>query len=413
MQLGKYSFGTGDRFGRQGVAQLRALIRAKDYGIDLIPVWNKSNREHQIIGTSPSDVRIEADQSVKLLAYDGPYFVDADHINSDTFRRFVEPSDFFTLDVAAYIGKSADQDLLQKFRGLLEPLTGTLNVKGLFEPLVLTKSTLDSILQNYLLAVLEAGKLYRKIVSLKGEYRFIAEVSMDEVPTPQTPLELLVILKLLAIESVPVQTIAPKFSGRFNKGVDYVGDTSNFRTEFEADLLVINHAIEEFGLPGDLKLSIHSGSDKFSIYPIIGEMIRKYDTGIHIKTAGTTWLEEVIGLALGDTESLEMVKDIYHEALSRQAGLCAPYADVIDINPDQLPADISGWSGVQFSEALLHNPDSQTYNLNMRQLLHVAYKLAAEREQNYLAALDRNKEIISKQVEENIFDRHIRRLFNL
>ena len=88
-----------------------------------------------------------------------------------------------------------------------------------------------------------------------------------------------------------MQTIAPKFTGRFNKGVDYVGDLDQFAREFEEDLLVIDFAVKEFGLPKELKLSVHSGSDKFSIYPIIAEAIAKYDKGIHLNTAGTTWLE--------------------------------------------------------------------------------------------------------------------------
>ena len=129
---------------------------------------------------------------------------------------------------------------------------------------------------------------------------------MDEVPDPQTPVELFFILKMLASENIPVQTIAPKFSGRFNKGVDYVGDPQKFAEEFESDLMVIDFAIKEFGLPENLKMSIHSGSDKFAIYPHIGSIIKKYDKGIHLKTAGTTWLEEVIGLAESGGEALDI-----------------------------------------------------------------------------------------------------------
>ena len=89
-KIGKYSFGVGDRFGHQGKAQLKALIAAKEQlGIEIIPVWNKSNREHEIIGTEPSEVRIEADNAVKDLGYTGDYFVDADHINFSNVERFV------------------------------------------------------------------------------------------------------------------------------------------------------------------------------------------------------------------------------------------------------------------------------------------------------------------------------------
>ena len=90
---------------------------------------------------------------------------------------------------------------------------------------------------------------------------------MDETDEPQRPEELLFILAAIAAENIPVQTIAPKFTGRFNKGVDFAGDVGRFNREFEADVCVIKSAVEAFGLPEDLKLSVHSGSDKFSFIP--------------------------------------------------------------------------------------------------------------------------------------------------
>src|SRR6202044_1502107 len=99
----------------------------------------------------------------------------------------------------------------------------------------------------------------------KGEGKFVSEISMDETDSPQTPVELLIILAAIADEKIPIQTIAPKFAGRFNKGVDYVGDVKQFSKEFEEDLAAIAFAIQRYGLPNNLKLSVHSGSDKFSI----------------------------------------------------------------------------------------------------------------------------------------------------
>ena len=162
------------------------------------------------------------------------------------------------------------------------------------------------IAYKYLYATQQAAKLYRYIAGKKGADNLVPEVSMDEVAEPQTPVELFFILSMLASENLPLQTIAPKFTGRFNKGVDYEGDIRQFEKEFEEDLLVIDFAIKKFGLPENLKLSVHSGSDKFSIYPIMGKLIKKYHKGIHVKTAGTTWLEEVIGLAASGGEGLEM-----------------------------------------------------------------------------------------------------------
>jgi len=89
-------------------------------------------------------------------------------------------------------------------------------------------------------------------------------VSFDEANSPQTPAELFFILAALAREQIPVATVAPKFTGEFLKGIDYVGDIKQFTREFEEDLAVLAFAKQTFGLPRSLKLSIHSGSDKFS-----------------------------------------------------------------------------------------------------------------------------------------------------
>ena len=238
---------------------------------------------------------------------------------------------------------------------------------------------------------------------------------MDEVPRSQTPVELFFILKMLASENIPVQTIAPKFSGRFNKGVDYVGDPQLFAKEFESDLMIIDFAVKEFGLPKNLKMSIHSGSDKFAVYPHLGSIIKKYDKGIHLKTAGTTWLEEVIGLAESDGEALEFVKEIYSESLEKIDELCAPYADVIDINVSSLPSkqEVSGWNSKKFADALRHIPGNPDYNANMRQLVHVAYKLAASHIKDYFILLDANEKTVSQCVYENIYNIHICRLFDI
>ena len=413
--LGKYSIGLGDRFGHQGSAQLKAIIAASKNGIDITPVWNKSNREHITIGTQPSDVRIEADSVTKSAGFNKQYFVDADHINLDTVDRFIECSDFFTVDVASYIGKKAGETEIDKFMSGVVKYTGDINIEGTKLLFKTTKSQIRQIAEKYLFAAIKAMEIYRKIENIKGTGNFVTEISMDEVPQPQTPVELFFILKMLASENIPVQTIAPKFSGRFNKGVDYVGDPLLFAKEFESDLMVIDFAVKEFGLPENLKMSIHSGSDKFAIYPYIGSIIKKYNKGIHLKTAGTTWLEEVIGLAESDGEALAFVKKIYAESLEKIEELCAPYSDVIYINVPSLPSiqDVSKWTSKKFADTLRHIPGNPDYNPNMRQLIHVAYKLAALQMKDYYKLLETNEETISKCVYENVYNRHICRLFDL
>ncbi|MCK5738730.1 hypothetical protein KAH55_06095, partial [bacterium] len=198
-----------------------------------------------------------------------------------------------------------------------------------------------------------------------------------------------------------------------NKGVDYVGDVSQFHAEFEQDVAVLQRAVTEFELPRNLKLSIHSGSDKFSIYPAIRDVIRKYDAGLHLKTAGTTWLEELIGLAESGGEGLEIAKEIYRISVEKFDELCGPYATVIDIDHNQLPpaASVDTWDGVTFAATLRHDLKNSRYNLHFRQLLHVGYKVAAQMGQRYRNALKQNEGIIAKNVTNNIFDRHIKPLF--
>jgi tagaturonate epimerase len=415
MKLTKYSFGIGDRFSLQGEAQLKAIMKAFEQGIEIAPVWNKSNREHMTIHSLPAMTRKEADAAVKALGWTKPYFVDADHINMENVDKFIDYSDFFTLDVADYIGKSASDEEIAMFINDNSKYLGEFKIPGVEEIFYINKEKLFGIANRFLYAVKQAGMIYRHIEGRKGKDSFVAEVSMDEVSEAQSPIELFFILSAIAAMGIPVQTIAPKFTGRFNKGVDYVGDVKQFKKEFEQDLLVINFATKEFGLPNNLKLSVHSGSDKFSIYPSIGNLIMKHDKGIHIKTAGTTWLEEAIGLSMAEGEALQLVKDIYKGGLNRFDELCGPYSTVIDIDKSKLPSaeDVQDWNGTKLANTLRHIPDHPLYNLHFRQLMHVSYKLAAEQGKRYTNLLKEHKELVGNQVTENIFDRHIKRLFFL
>jgi hypothetical protein len=413
MNLEKFSFGVGDRFGHQGKAQLQAMLEAKKLGITVTPVWNKSNREHSTIHTEPGDVRKAADAAVKACGWKEAYHVDADHIGLGNVDKFIAASDFFTLDVADFMGKPADEAKVAAFVKKYSKYVGALAIPGIPAKFDITKDQIEKIAKKVLLAVGEAGKIYRKIEAAKGKGNFITEVSMDETDAPQTPIEMLFILAAIADEGIPAQTIAPKFTGRFNKGVDYVGNVAQFAKEFEEDVAVIAFAVKEFGLPKNLKLSVHSGSDKFSIYEPIRKAIAKFDAGLHLKTAGTTWLEEVIGLAEAGGEGLEIAKEVYEKALGRFDELCGPYATVIDIKKDKLPtvAQVKGWTSEQFVNALRHDQSCKEYNLNFRQLIHVGYKVAAEMGPRYLDALVKFEPVIAKNVKLNVLERHIKKIF--
>ncbi len=415
MELAKYSIGVGDRFGHEAKAQLTAIINSRACGVPVAPVWNKSNREHTIIGTEPMNVRIAADEAARAFSFSGEYHVDADHISLKNVDWFMDASDFFTLDVADFTGHAADKASIEAFLKRHSDLIGkTVDIPNLSAPVKVTKAEAKAVAEKFLLAVQEAGKLYRHIEEAKGGAdNFIAEVSMDETDLPQKPTDMLFILAALADEGIPAQTIAPKFTGRFNKGVDYVGDLKQFEREFNDDLAVIAFAVKEFGLRKNLKLSVHSGSDKFSIYPIMNKAIKRFDAGLHLKTAGTTWLEELIGLAEADGDGLKLAKDVYALSYNRFDELRKPYATVIDIDWDKLPkpAVVAKWTARKFADTLRHDQSCKDYNMHFRQMLHVAFKIAAEMGDRYLEALETHREVIARNVTTNIFDRHLKRVF--
>lgn len=413
MILEKFSIGIGDRFGQQGPAQLQAFVKAAREGCRVVPVWNKSHREHTIIGSKPDDVRKEAEQAVKAAGWNSPFHVDADHIGLKNVDLFIPASDFFTLDVADFIGKpapAADVDAYLRRHGAR---AGTLAVPGIPEPFRVSADDIRAIAGRYLLAVKEAARTFRHIESAKGAGKFVVEVSMDETIEPQTPVEMFFILAAIADEGIPAQTIAPKFTGRFNKSVDYVGNVNRFAKEFEDDLAVIAYAVKEFALPPNLKLSVHSGSDKFSLYGPIRAALRKHNAGMHLKTAGTTWLAELEGLAAAGGDGLRIAKDVYRQALARCDEMCGPYATVIDIRPDKLPspAVVDAWSGADYVAALRHEQSCPQFNPNVRQLLHVGYKIAAEMGAAYLDALRASRAAVSECVTDNLYRRHLKPLF--
>ena len=404
LQLSKYSIGTGDRFGRQAKAQLRACQLALEEGIHVVPVWNKSNREHNFIGSEPASVLSAAESAVSQLGWTLPWHVDADHINIATVDRYIETSDFFTIDVADFIGKPADRFTCASTPSLHPPPAARQSA---------WTTSRGASPAKFLYAAQEAGRIYRHIASCKGAGNFITEVSMDETDTRQAPLDLLVILAALADEGIPLQTIAPKFSGRFNKGVDYAGDVAKFSAEFRNDLAVVARAIAQYGLPANLKLSVHTGSDKFSIYGAIGQALKDTGAGVHLKTAGTTWLEELIGLAEAGGDGLAAVKEIYRSAFHQKDALCAPYATVIDIDFAKLPDPdtVEAWSSTCMASAIRHDQSCSAYDPNVRQLLHVGFKLAAKLGPRYLNLLAEYEPIVTRNVTGNLLDRHIRPLW--
>lgn len=413
LQLAKYSFGIGDRFAHQASAQLTAFLELTRLGKRVIPVWNKSNREHTFVGSEPASVRSAAEVAVRELGWNDDWHVDADHIQLSTVDPYLHCSDFFTIDVADSIGKPAESVVIEDFIRRHPELQGSLELTGFRQVYEIDRQYVLSVTQKFMKACQTAGEIYRRIERAKGHDNFIAEVSMDETDLPQTPPELMIILAALADQGVRLQTIAPKFTGRFNKGVDYVGDLNQFQTEFNEDIAVIAEAVRRYGLPQNLKLSVHSGSDKFSLYPIIRQALENTGAGVHVKTAGTTWLEELIGLSEANDDGLALAKEIYADAYEHQRELCAPYASVINIETGRLPkpSSVREWSGDKMASTLRHIPTNPDFNADVRQLLHVSFKLAAKAGGRFTELLKSNREIVGRNVTENLLERHLKPIF--
>jgi hypothetical protein len=132
-----------------------------------------------------------------------------------------------------------------------------------------------------------------------------------------------------------------------------------------------------------------------------------------LKTAGTTWLEELVGLSLAGGDGLLLAKEIYAEAYHRREELCKPYEFVVKIDHGKLPSPLTvqKWSSVEFASALRHEQTQPAYNPHLRQLLHVGYKLAAEKISRYMNLLDSCRKIIGESVTDNLFRRHISPVF--
>jgi hypothetical protein len=157
LKLERFSFGVGDRFARQAKAQLRAFQMIAEKGIEVVPVWNKSNREHTFIGSEPQSVFDAAQNAVKALGWKEPWHVDADHVRLETVDRFLPCSDFFTIDVADSIGKPASPESVLAFVKCHPELTGKVSIPGIAKPFQITRDEVSRVAGKYLLAVQDAG----------------------------------------------------------------------------------------------------------------------------------------------------------------------------------------------------------------------------------------------------------------
>lgn len=302
------SAGCGDRLGLATPGHIRA-VRA--VGGEIAPILaQQSMRENARTGRTPQQVMDDAMWGIFQEGWRQPWGADADHLKTtdDVDVCVAAGYTFFTVDPGAHVDNAAHTDALptlhEKFAalpwGALESSAEAMKASYLGQEQVIEDFTLTFDEETLLRAACKYGRaivhtvaLYRHLVTMTGfgglgAKHFELEVSVDETDTPTSPLEHSFIVRELRRMGVQWVSLAPRYVGRFEKGVDYIGDLAEFDAEFARHAAIAR-------VLGPYKLSIHSGSDKFSVYPLMAKHTRRL---AHLKTAGTSYLEALRALAL-------------------------------------------------------------------------------------------------------------------
>ena len=340
------SFGFGDRL---GLATPGHIVAVK--GTGLAPIFaQQSVRENARTGRTPQQVMDDAKRAVDAAKWDTPWGADADHLKTvDDLPPFVEAGyTFFTVDPGAHVDNAADSNSLSilqdKARGQNwdELLTLYLHSNGDQGFGVFDSETLLRAVVKYGRAISYSIAMFRRLSELKESFDF--EVSVDETDSPTTPLEHYFIANELTRSGVRFTSLAPRFIGRFEKGVDYIGDLAALDAEMAKHAAVTARF-------GTYKLTLHSGSDKFSVYPLI---VKHWGSRLHVKTAGTSYLEALRALAVTE---LSLFERIWALGLERYATDRATYH--VSADTKLVPAGLP-------LPALLDN-------FHAREILHVTY----------------------------------------
>lgn len=292
------SFGFGDRMGLATPGHIQAM-RSTGAETTIAAIYaQQSVRENTRTGRTPLQVLDDAMWAVFVEGWRAPWGADADHVKETTdLPPFVAAGyTFFTIDPSDYVDNAAQTDapdtLREKVAALPWDALGTsydaLQEEYCAAPIQLgdlavefSETDLLRALAKYGRALAHTAAIAQALTAQLGGQPYDIEMSVDETDTPTSIQEHYFIARQLQALGVPVVSLAPRFVGKFQKGVDYIGDVNEFAGEFARHAAIMRHF-------GSYKLSIHTGSDKFSLYPAIAE-----HTGgrVHVKTAGTSYLE--------------------------------------------------------------------------------------------------------------------------
>ena len=351
------SAGMGDRLGLATPGHVRAL-RAVSRRI--APIFSQQSiRENARTGRTPRQVLDDATWGAFSEGWQGPLGADADHLKTpeDIDSCLAAGYSFFTIDPGAYVdnrAETADLSALRQLAGELpaeiQPCAGGLLGRSFsIEHLQITfdEPTLLRAAVKYSQAVLHVANMYRHLVQAAGPLPVEMEVSVDETEQPTSHAEHIYIASELTRLGVHWVSLAPRFVGRFEKGVDYIGDLAAFRADLAGHAAIARHF-------GPYKLSLHSGSDKFSIYAAAAELTNGL---VHLKTAGTSYLEALRTVARLDVPFL---REIYTFALQNYPTDRVSYHVSAEQSRAPRPEAVSDWPG------LLDQFDA-------REILHVTF----------------------------------------
>lgn len=377
------SFGFGDRLGLATPGHVRA---ARESGI--FPVLaQQSVRENARTGRTFAEVLADAVFGALQEGYTAGFAADADHLKSiaDAQEAARLGYTLFTCDPSDHVSPAErlpERELKRHFLSLPnakelldEYRDKTFDIAGLGR-LWFAETELMRAAVKYMKAVEFAAEMYHALEKeLGGGFDF--ELSVDETETPTTPLEHFFMVRELKKRGVELASLAPRFSGSLEKAVDYRGDPEVFRRDLRAHVAIAKAL-------GGYRISLHSGSDKFSLYPLFAEEARGL---FHIKTAGTSYL---VALGVVARRAPGLFREIYALSVERFPEDRASYQLATELSRVPDPASV----GDEELPKLLEDPDP-------RQVLHVAYgsvlrsplgaelkRVLLEFEEEYAAALE-------------------------
>ncbi len=395
------SFGFGDRLGSATPGHV-ASLRAADPGRQIAPVFaQQSVRENTRTGRTPQEVVDDAMWGVFLEGWLEPWGADADHVKEESdLAPFVAAGyTFYTIDPSDFVDNEAQTDSLEKLREKAGQLPwdrlGTtyddLLAQYRMEPLQAGELTLEFDEETFLRALVKYGRAVLHTADIAaaldeqmGGRAYDLEMSVDETDTPTSIHEHYFIANELLSRGIPVVSLAPRFVGKFQKGVDYMGDLDEFAAELARHMAILHHF-------DSYKISVHTGSDKFSIYGIINEQARGY---AHVKTAGTSYLEALRVVAAKDPPQFRQMLDLAFKNFEKDRK-----SYFVDCKPQNVP------TGDQLEDDQLPDLFDQ---FDARQLLHVTYGSILDEFGDELHAFIATHEADYRAGLEKHFTRHLR-----